>query len=456
MYKNLTSLIQKPLTFLFNRTIKSLVVSDQKPKRKSKKQSGLSALDELLFRYTKPDQQFLDAKYGFNAQFIVYETKASYCDLSKSYSGEDNERFKNNYKSIVLPLIMIYGCHLYMNDETKCFFGSSSLKKNQLDQRVVLLQYAANNPIEDRYKVNQLKNINGYAVSVFDGHGGWQLAELAMNILHEKIDYYILKNQDQILNQDDLIQQSICQAYSDVEQEFYKVALQAYNMGFPSVARVGSCALTAIVVGNKVYSANLGDSKGIIVNVSNKMNEKAYKKINHTLNANSKKEQRRLKSVFSDDDIVVCKNGEKSCYVKGRLQPTRSLGDFRLKFQEFNNPKNVSEDKGYLKSISNFKGPYISSTPDQKVFEIQKGDRYLILGSDGLWDELSKSEISKIVQKNQNNKDEIIKQIFEESLSHAAKSNNMSDEDIRKIPLGKRRKLHDDITVIVVDLQGQI
>jgi hypothetical protein len=30
----------------------------------------------------------------------------------------------------------------------------------------------------------------------------------------------------------------------------------------------------------------------------------------------------------------------------------------------------------------------------------------------------------------------------------------MSDEDIRKIPLGKRRKLHDDITVIVVDLQG--
>ena len=41
-------------------------------------------------------------------------------------------------------------------------------------------------------------------------------------------------------------------------------------MGFPSVARVGSCALTAIIVGNKVYSANLGDSKGIIVNVNSK------------------------------------------------------------------------------------------------------------------------------------------------------------------------------------------
>lgn len=39
-------------------------------------------------------------------------------------------------------------------------------------------------------------------------------------------------------------------------------------MGFPSVARVGSCALTAIIVDNKVYSANLGDSKGIIVNIN--------------------------------------------------------------------------------------------------------------------------------------------------------------------------------------------
>ncbi|CAD8134097.1 unnamed protein product [Paramecium octaurelia] len=121
-----------------------------------------------------------------------------------------------------------------------------------------------------------------------------------------------------------------------------------------------------------------------------------------------KKKQRRLKSVFSDADIVACKSGDKSCYVKGRLQPTRSLGDIRLKFKEFNNPKSVLEDKGCLKSISNFKGPYISVT----IYEIQKGDRYLVLGSDRLWDELTKSEISKIVQKNQINKVEIIKQIF--------------------------------------------
>jgi hypothetical protein len=32
----------------------------------------------------------------------------------------------------------------------------------------------------------------------------------------------------------------------------------------------------------------------------------------------------------------------------------------------------------------------------------------------------------------------------------------MTEEDMSRIPLGKRRKFHDDITVIVIDLQGQL
>lgn len=43
------------------------------------------------------------------------------------------------------------------------------------------------------------------------------------------------------------------------------MAKQAYNAGFPDVARVGSCALVALVHNNKVYSANIGDCKGVII-----------------------------------------------------------------------------------------------------------------------------------------------------------------------------------------------
>lgn len=36
-------------------------------------------------------------------------------------------------------------------------------------------------------------------------------------------------------------------------------------MGFGGVANVGSCALMALVLDNKVYVANLGDSKGVLI-----------------------------------------------------------------------------------------------------------------------------------------------------------------------------------------------
>lgn len=69
-------------------------------------------------------------------------------------------------------------------------------------------------------------------------------------------------------------------------------------------------------------------------------------KTNPKLNANSKKEQRRLAAEFPEDkDIYKCKTASQpstDCYVKGRLQPTHAFGDFFLKHAEFNNPDNLS------------------------------------------------------------------------------------------------------------------
>jgi serine/threonine protein phosphatase PrpC len=50
-----------------------------------------------------------------------------------------------------------------------------------------VLQYPANSPIEDRFNVSGLKSIDGFTASVFDGHGGWQIADYAM----KKINVYL-------------------------------------------------------------------------------------------------------------------------------------------------------------------------------------------------------------------------------------------------------------------------
>lgn len=56
--------------------------------------------------------------------------------------------------------------------------------------------------------------------------------------------------------------------------------------------------------GNKVYTANAGDSKGVIC--ANDKGKVTLKKVNHRQKAGSKKEQEKLKQQFTDHDIYVC------------------------------------------------------------------------------------------------------------------------------------------------------
>ncbi len=103
------------------------------------------------------------------------------------------------------------------------------------------------------------------------------------------------------------------------------------------MARTGSCALLCVVVDNELYVGNAGDSLGILVE------RDTHFELNTELNANNGKERARLRERFpQENDVVICKRENTACYVKGRLQPTRSIGDLRLKHKEFNNPKNYS------------------------------------------------------------------------------------------------------------------
>lgn len=105
---------------------------------------------------------------------------------------------------------------------------------------------------------------------------------------------------------------------------------QFHYLGFGRAARAGSCALVSVVHGGKLYCGNAGDSLGIVVEEASPM---GYTPINRFLNADNPEEQKRLSESFpQEEDIFICKRpNNTSCYVKGRLQPTRSIGDLRLK-----------------------------------------------------------------------------------------------------------------------------
>ena len=84
--------------------------------------------------------------------------------------------------------------------------------------------------------------------------------------------------------------------------------------------------------------------------------------------------------------------------MKGRLQPTSSLGDYYLKNVFFSlNMNKINNDKYIENEIKKYEGPFIESMPDIKVFNLDEKDKYLVVGSDGLWDYLNSKDISKLL-----------------------------------------------------------
>lgn len=104
-----------------------------------------------------------------------------------------------------------------------------------------------------------------------------------------------------------------------------------------------------------------------------------------------------------------------------------------------------------------FRGPYITHKPDIKIFNLdEKQDAYLVMGSDGLWDELNKSQVAKIICENiEESDEEIVKQILYRALENVAEKAKITMQDVMfNIPEGERRSLHDDITIILTNLNG--
>ena len=185
-------------------------------------------------------------------------------------------------------------------------------------------------------------------------------------------------------------------------------------------------------------------------------------------NACVEKEKKQLQKDHPDEtleQLVRCKHPT-SCYVKGRLQPTRSLGDFYLKYEEFNgtrpskhNPYTTSDPNRSRHIKSPYNPPYIKATPEIVKYQINiANDKFLILATDGLWDELTPEEACVIVNDNIQNqgKDSIVetnaKVLLNAAMEKAAYRIGLTVDELKSSPFGKRRRsMHDDITIIVME-----
>ena len=115
------------------------------------------------------------------------------------------------------------------------------------------------------------------------------MADLCSKKLHLYIDEE-LKSVDQ---SEEGIRSAINKGFTRLEEEWVNVGRAAFTNGFPKTASVGSCALVTIVIGNKAYIANCGDSKAVMI--SDQDGRLVGKNISKTFNARKKDEQARLR-----------------------------------------------------------------------------------------------------------------------------------------------------------------
>ena len=375
------------------------------------------------------------------------------------------------YNSIIILLLIIsfnfiYSEAIYYLTEKKRIPDELLSQLNIIDDYEDFtfgVQLGANAPCEDAFFIQNitLLNYEGIFLSVFDGHGGDKLSKYANLLLYPYfLESFNLNKFEQNLNRRIIL--SLKQAYERIELEFLKIAFnQRLNNNY-SYSQVGTCANSAIIINKKIFVANLGDSKARLFYISNESkknkneSEKVkIKKLSKVFNIRKKSEQIAYKAKFPKDyNIIRCFN-PKICYVKGALQPTRTLGDYYLKYFYFN-LNDMSDNSLYEIYQNNFNGPYISSTPDIQILDIENNFRYLIMGTDGLWDVVKSREIASIINTKFDNAKTITYELLNMAMMKYSLENNMNGDylNILKIPNGReRRNIHDDITIITCDLR---
>ncbi|XP_048128945.1 probable protein phosphatase 2C 60 isoform X2 [Rhodamnia argentea] len=303
----------------------------------------------------------------------------------------------------------------------------------------------ANNLLEDQSQIESgnLSSLesgpHGTFIGVYDGHGGPETARYVNDHLFQHLKRLISEHQSVSA---DVIQK----AFQATEEGFMSIVTKLWPVK-PQIAAVGSCCLAGIISENTLYVANLGDSRAVLGRAVKATGEVLAIQLSTEHNASIESVRQELRSMHPEDSqIVVLKNNV--WRVKGLIQISRSIGDVCLKKAEFN------REPLYAKFLLRepFERPILSSEPSISVQQLQRHDRFVIFASDGLWDHLSNQEAVDLVQNHARNGS--ARRLVKAALQEAARKREMRYSDLKKIDRGVRRHFHDDITVIVLFLDG--
>lgn len=224
-------------------------------------------------------------------------------------------------------------------------------------------------------------------VGVYDGHGGTQASQYLWDELHGFVKASLSRIAPRLLatpssdteSRDAIVRSALSEAFLSADEDFIANAGQV---------QAGSTATTALVLGERVYCANVGDSRTVLCR-----NGQAVP-LSNDHKPTREDEAARIKAAGG---FIIHKR------VMGELAVSRAFGDAEFK-------KGISEILGdEAASVSSSGRPGSSSEPDLSkplivaepeimAVSLEPGnDDFLLLACDGLYDVLSNQEACDLI-----------------------------------------------------------
>lgn len=242
--------------------------------------------------------------------------------------------------------------------------------------------------------VNQIKKPNSSKLKtwpkisyfgIFDGHGGEGCSEY----LKDNFLQCLVKNPNFPID----IKKCLTETFKEIEEKFFKEKCSSTENCDGS----GSCALTVLIFDNKLYIANIGDSRAIMsLNGGTKVKQLTT---DHKPD-NPREFERAIKNkskVYVDDSDEPVRDESKLVFIKDKsefekhkkrkeiiifreypsnLAVMRTMGDVKVKKKEFGGKPGT-----------------IINTPEIFLYDLTSADDFLVLGCDGIYDDLSNQEV---------------------------------------------------------------
>lgn len=280
-------------------------------------------------------------------------------------------------------------------------------------------QLPSNHPIEDNH-VEQVITVpvagddgqpeDLYFFGIFDGHSGsftsTKLSQDLVRYVAQRLGQFY-EEEGGFLASSSKMDNAIVQAFEQLDNDIVYGSLRKLfreptkeNMVGCLPAISGSCALLTAYnsLNSTVKVAVSGDSRALIAGLD-RNGEWIVRSLSTDQTGDNPEEVERIRSEHPGEPNAV-RNGR----VLGSLQPSRAFGDYRYKVKDVDGktladlPEHVriyfrSKPRDFLTP------PYVTARPEITTTKIDSDTKFMVLGSDGLFELLSNEEIAGLVVK---------------------------------------------------------